>query len=289
MLKNIDYSVYPITKIFYPGREEKISLYIDENYYYLKFPMISKNSLTYSHVNEYIAAKIFKLFNVDVIETKLVNYKDKEAILIKDFINKNTFIPLETLFEEQLDKSDHIYTYSYNDIVEVINSNNNIKNKKDILLGIFKCYILNALIGNFDCFENCLGFLITNNQYCLSPYYRFTNCLYPSLITDKDIQDALNNIDYLEDISLNGNFKIDSLIPYENSFLKIISSKKYYYINQALIKICEAFDFNKINKIIDETIFINDLRKTFYKKLIMYRYKHILKPTYEGLIKNDCI
>lgn len=289
MLKNIDYSVYPVSKILYPGRDEKVSLYIHDNYYCLKFPMMSKNSLTYSHVNEYIASKIFQLFDIDVIETNLVNYKDRQAVLIKDFINNNTFVPLEGLFELEIDRNDRLYTYSYNDIVEVINNNKNIINKEEVLLTIFKCYILNSLIGNFDCFTNCLGFLITNDQYNLSPYYRFTNCLYPNIIVEKDIKSALDNINYLQDVSLSGEFKIDSLIPYENSFLKIISSRKYYYINKALINICKTFDFNKIDKIIDETIFIDDLRKTFYKKIIMYRYKTILKPTYERLIKDEHI
>lgn len=40
---------------------------------------------------------------------------------------------------------------------------------------------------------------------------------------------------------------------------------------------------NKINKIIDETEYISDLRKEFYKRIINERYNKILKLAYERL------
>ena len=40
----------------------------------------------------------------------------------------------------------------------------------------------------------------------------------------------------------------------------------------------------KINKIIDETPFISNIRKEFYKKILKLRYEIILKINYEELL-----
>ena len=42
----------------------------------------------------------------------------------------------------------------------------------------------------------------------------------------------------------------------------------------------------KINKIIDETPFISDLQKTFYKTILKERKEHILNFSYEKLCKS---
>ena len=44
-------------------------------------------------------------------------------------------------------------------------------------------------------------------------------------------------------------------------------------------------DMEKIYRIIDETPYISEIRKKFYKKILKMRYEMILKLSYEELTK----
>ena len=71
---------------------------------------------------------------------------------------------------------------------------------------------------------------------------------------------------------------------YTNSCIsEYITSLKNQDCNNALKRIVPLIDMNKINKIIDETEYISDLRKEFYKRIINERYNKILKLAYERL------
>lgn len=64
----------------------------------------------------------------------------------------------------------------------------------------------------------------------------------------------------------------DSRINYFN----FISSLKYNECNRALKRITARIDMNKVNTIIDETPFISDLYKKFYKTMLAEGKEHIL-------------
>jgi len=55
--------------------------------------------------------------------------------------------------------------------------------------------------------------------------------------------------------------------------------------NEALKRIVPLIDMNKIYQIIDETDYISDIRKEFYKRIINERYTKILKAAYDKLCK----
>ena len=50
--------------------------------------------------------------------------------------------------------------------------------------------------------------------------------------------------------------------------------------NNAIKRVFEKIDINKINTFIDEIQSISDIRKEFYKKIINYRYE-IIKDIYK--------
>lgn len=56
--------------------------------------------------------------------------------------------------------------------------------------------------------------------------------------------------------------------------------------NQALFRMFPRINLNKINEIIDETPFISEIRKNFYKKIIKMRYDMILGTSYQNLSDN---
>lgn len=52
--------------------------------------------------------------------------------------------------------------------------------------------------------------------------------------------------------------------------------------NNAIKRVFEKIDINKINTFIDEIQSISDIRKEFYKKIINYRYE-IIKDIYKKI------
>ena len=67
------------------------------------------------------------------------------------------------------------------------------------------------------------------------------------------------------------------------NYFEYISSLENEECNDALFRIFPKIELEKINKIIDETPFISNVRKEFYKKIIQMRYEKILKYSYEKL------
>lgn len=67
---------------------------------------------------------------------------------------------------------------------------------------------------------------------------------------------------------------------------KFINSLKNVDCNEALLRMVPKIDFNKINKIIDETPYISDIRKKFYKTIIKMCYDEILIPAFNKLNEN---
>ena len=67
------------------------------------------------------------------------------------------------------------------------------------------------------------------------------------------------------------------------NYFEYISSLKNEDCNKALLKLFPKIDLKKINTIIDETPFISNIRKEFYKKILKLRYEIILKANYKKL------
>ena len=110
------------------------------------------------------------------------------------------------------------------------------------------------------------------------------SCLYPQL-TDDMIKDIINNKEEMD----------ARVFVFPNSALKENDKKINYYnyisslendeCNKALLRIFPKIHLDIINNIIDNTPYISDIRKEFYKNIIRLRYEKILKINYEKLIK----
>ena len=70
----------------------------------------------------------------------------------------------------------------------------------------------------------------------------------------------------------------------KSSYYEIISSLAFEECNNALIRIVERVDFDKINKLIDSVENISEKRKEFYKTILKQRYEKILLKSYNGLM-----
>ena len=145
-------------------------------------------------------------------------------------------------------------------------------------------FIADCLVGNFDRHNGNCGFLIneTQRKIEIAPIYDCASCLYPQL-TDERIAEIINDQEEME----------ARVFVFPTSALKINDRKINYYeyinglkdeeCNDALYRIFPKINLEEINKIIDETAFISNVRKEFYKKIIQMRYEKILKCSYEKL------
>ncbi len=70
-------------------------------------------------------------------------------------------------------------------------------------------------------------------------------------------------------------------------YFKFISSLENDDCNKALKRILPKINMNEINKIIDETPFISDLQKNFYKTMLCERKEKILDFSYQKLQKRE--
>ena len=69
----------------------------------------------------------------------------------------------------------------------------------------------------------------------------------------------------------------------KSSYYEIISSLAFKECNNALIRIVERIDFDKINTLIDSIENISEKRKEFYKTILKQRYEKILLKSYHEL------
>ena len=69
----------------------------------------------------------------------------------------------------------------------------------------------------------------------------------------------------------------------KSSYFDVISSLRFAECNQALKRIYELYNQDKINLIIDKIDMICDEHKQFYKYIIQKRYEMIIKESYERL------
>ncbi len=149
-------------------------------------------------------------------------------------------------------------------------------------------FIVDSFVGNFDRHNGNWGFLIneTLQKIEIAPIYDCASCLYPQL-TDERINEIINNQNELE----------ARVYIFPTSALKIKGKKINYFgfitgleneeCNKALIRIFPKINLEKIYKIIDQTPYITDIRKEFYKKILNMRYNIILKNSYESLKINE--
>ena len=124
------------------------------------------------------------------------------------------------------------------------------------------------------------GFLVNkrDNKIEFSPIYDCGSCLNP-MLEDKDI-DSFDET-YIKNLAVNcyscikiGNKKIN--------YLSFITSMEYSDCNDAIKRMFDKIDMDKIFKFIDSISCMSSIRRNFYKSVINYRYE-ILRNVYNKL------
>lgn len=143
-------------------------------------------------------------------------------------------------------------------------------------------FIVDALIGDFDRHANNWGYLVNRStgKISLAPVYDCGSCLYPQ-VSDNALRSILSSEEEIQ-------MRIDK---FPTAALELEDGKKASYkgyissfsnpdCTQALLRVVPKINMDKINKIIDDTPGISDIRKEFYSTMLCERYKQIILEPY---------
>lgn len=149
-------------------------------------------------------------------------------------------------------------------------------------------FIVDALIGNWDRHNGNWGFLynIVTDEISLAPIYDCGSCLFPQAdeeIMRRTLNDPAEREVRIFERPLSG-IKINGQ---KIQYFKFISSLENKDCNAALKRIIPRIDMNKIYQIIEDTPFISNLQKDFYKTMLSERKERILDYSYQMLIKRE--
>lgn len=291
----IDFTNLPTKKKTYAGANgSKISVIYNGEQYMLKFPANAPKNKELSYANgcvsEYIGCHIFESVGIDVQKTLLSTYrkngKEKVVVACKDFTKSGVVLQdFASLKNTIIDSEHNGYGTELSDIMKAIEEQNAV-NPIELKEWFWNVFIVDALIGNWDRHNGNWGFLynVDTDEMSIAPVFDCGSCLYPQ--ADEQIMKATLENKAEQDlrvfsIPLSG-IKIDNT---KINYFDFISSLQNKDCNKALKRILPRINMAEINNIIDETPYITDLQKTFYKTMLAQRKEKILDFSYDKLRK----
>lgn len=281
----IDFSNYPLSNIYYGGSERKLGILINNDKYMLKFQKETPFGKRYNHLSEYLGSHVFELLGFNVHKTFLGQYKESEVVACKDFVTDDVqFVPFNDVGESSIEADKETYQYSYEDIVILLENNKKLTNVEETVSIFFDMYIVDALLGNFDRHGANWGFLKKNNKYTLAPIFDNGSSLFPQMINEDEMRMVIESEEEINKRVYEFPTSQIKLHNKKSSYFEIISSLEFEEINNALIKIYNRIDMNKINSLIDE-VNISKTHKDFYKVMVKTRYDKIIKFSYDKLME----
>ena len=278
-----DYSKYEENeKVYIGGTGANKEIIINGYSYLVKFQKSSQMGWLFNHVSEYIGSEVYRLLGLPVQDCFLGTYKDRNAVIIKNFLNKDErLILFENVMEQMLDIGRGSNTYSFDDIEHIIIGSGKTGSIRASIDRFYDMYVIDALNGNSSRSTYSWGYIEGENDYHLAPVFNNDECLYPNINSDILINSALNSTSFIEEMLLDGSNEILSHNMHM-SFKKVLMSHEYKECDNALRRIVPRINLEKIYELIDSIECISDVRKEFYKTIYKLRYEKILLPAYEG-------
>ena len=289
----IDFTNLPVRNKTYAGANgSKISVLYNNELYMLKFPAVPAINKEMSYANgcisEYLGCHIFENIGIPVQKTTLGTYtkngKQKIVVACKDFTAGGLVLQdFASLKNTIIDSAHNGYGTELSDIVKTLEEQTAI-DPKLLTDWFWDMFIVDALIGNWDRHNGNWGFLYNpeTDKISLAPIYDCGSCLFPQA-DDEIMRKTLDDPAELEirifERPLSGIKTNGQKIQY----FRFISSLENKDCNKALKRILPRIDMNKIYKIVDETLFISDLQREFYKTLLRERKERILDFSYQKL------
>lgn len=277
-----------MSKAYNGANGKKIAVEYDGEQYMLKFPPSAKqkaNNLSYSNscYSEHIASSIFNMLEIPAQKTMLGSYmvsgKEKIVCACKDFsVDGNNLYDFCSIKNTVIDSEHGGTGTELADILETIEKQAFV-NPKTLKEHFWNVFVADAFLGNFDRHNGNWGFIVKPDTTAeISPVYDCGSCLLPQ--ADETI---MNNIMSNEE-EMNARIYV-----FPTSAIKLDDKKINYYdflmkgeypdCNEALIRIGNRIDMNAICDFIDDTPYLTDLQREFYKKYLAQRNNKLIQPS----------
>lgn len=284
---NTDFTNCQRTVNTYGGQNgTKIGILYENQKYMMKLPPKSKNNkamnYTNSCISEYVACHIIQTLGIPVQETLLGTYRDKIAVICKDFTNKHTRLQdFACLKNTIIDSEQNGYGTELSDILKSIDEQQLLP-PQDLKKRFWDMFIADTLLGNFDRHNGNWGFLVNMETETahLAPIYDCGSCLYPQL-DEKGMEQILSDKKEIE----------KRIFTFPNSAIKEQDVKINYvrFLMSTEDKDCivslqnigQRINMQEIKTIIDKTPYISDIHKKFLGTMIEKRNELIIKPALE--------
>jgi len=293
MDKIINFSECPRAHVSFGGTDRKIGVIYDNSIYMIKFPQKheKKTDMSSSYVNsvlsEYVCSHISASIGLPTHETLLGMYNGEIVVGCKDFRTSPNMHNIE--FSEYVHAA-----YDSSDINRLIRLDQIYNTLRDEANGIpaslqdemiaryWDTFVVDALVGNFDRHVGNWGFLSINNQLSLAPVYDFGSSLFPRA-SEEGMKTFLESPYKMHERALV--FPSPSLVITDEKVGKVgyydmMASNYDANCTAAVLRITPKIDMNKIYAIIDNTPFLSDVRRTFYKRILQERKELIIDRAY---------
>lgn len=284
MITAIDFSEYKPNGKYYGGSERKEGINIDGEDYMIKYQKQTAFGKRNNHISEFIGSHIFEICGLETHKTYLGYREGEQVVACKDFnVSGKQFVPFNDVGESTLDQDKETYQYDYEDIMQMLYDNSKLTNVQNTISMFWRIYIVDALLGNFDRHGANWGFIKENNRYTLAPVFDNGSCLFPNLVDESEMKKIIESEAETDkriyrfptsQVKLNGE---------KSSYFEVINSLQFNECNEALHYVMKQLDMSKVEGLIDETPFITDVQRAFYKHMITARYHKILLASYEKL------
>lgn len=276
----------------------KLGILWENECYLLKFPgnlretniKNADTSYTNSSFSEYIGSKIYELLDIDVHKTFLAEYQGKIVVCCKDFLKSYErlweFSQLKTSMPVLAQDGD-ILTGNSTDLHEtlsVLEKHPDLQNLRDRLEERFwEMFIVDALIGNPDRNNGNWGVISDGYDMRLAPVYD-NGSAFHFRRSDRQLETVLESGAAIRTEAYKGRVCVFEENGKKINPYKLILSASNTKCNEALTRIFPRIDQGEIERMIEETPAISELRADFCKAMIDCRIKEVLEPAYKTVL-----
>lgn len=293
---------------------QKLGIILNNENWFLKFPKNIRNldniELSYATtpLSEYLGSKIYESIGLEVHQTKLGTKDGKLVVACKDFLKENERLDefraikndyIENLEEEISSLSSSGSGTDLEEIMLVMEKNPLFKEMPELKERFYDMFIIDCLISNNDRNNGNWGVIVNTKKKTtrLAPIYD-NGSAFNNKSSDTQLINILNDEERFINSAYNSAISVFRLDRKLLNPLKYIESLENDDLNQAILKIVPKIDFNKIKNIFKDIpqkekniLVMSNIQKTFYLKVMEYRYENVLFPTYNKIkvriIKNN--
>lgn len=291
---NINEHIVKKLKSPFGGSERKRCVILDDGYMYLlKLPDPTREvHRTLSYINnaisEYIGCKVFESVGLPVQHVFLCEFTDENrhgelrtyiGCACRNIVPEGFFLSdadKASLGSDVDPKAAELPSFA---TLEMIAKQDDGIPRDELVQFYCNQFVVDALIGNPDRHNGNWGFLTgATAPDQIAPVYDCGSSLCP-LYTDEELSSTIVNNNVANALSAIRDENGKNIV-----YKDYLMAGKNADVNAALLRIVPRINMDEICRIVDETPYISDKRKGFYKNLLTERYTKVLLPALEKVL-----